>query len=94
MNADVTVRLYFRSDDGELQDAQQDFGLETFAGFLPAVGDVILEPGVYKGLDRRKFENRRLLTVVQRIFNPRDLENYVALVVDESTPTELQQDIC
>ncbi|TWH95329.1 hypothetical protein IQ35_01586 [Sphingobium wenxiniae] len=83
---EITVRLYKQMEDGKWEDFQQDYGLEDFAGFLPAVGDMILEPGVLQGLDRYKAENRKMLTVVQRIFNPRDLPNYVVLVVTEHTP--------
>ncbi|WP_398483595.1 hypothetical protein [Tardiphaga sp.] len=86
----VTVRLHYRKSDGTIEDAVQDYSLESFAGFLPAVGDTVLDPGVTQGLDRREPSNRRIWTVVQRMFNPRDLENYVALVVEERAPLETE----
>ncbi len=84
---EVTVRIYKQTQEGDWEDWQQDYGLEDFAGFLPAVGDLILEPGVLQGLNRYDPQNRKLLTVVQRVFNPRDLPNYVALVVEEHVPS-------
>jgi len=85
--AEVTVRIYEQTGD-EWTDWQRDCGLEDFGGFLPAVGDMILEPGVLQGLDRYDPVNRKLLTVVQRVFNPRDLPNYVVLVVEQHVPTK------
>ena len=83
---DVTIRLYEQTAAGDWHDWEEDYDLEAFAGFLPNVGDVILKPGVPQGLDRHDPQNRRLLTVVKRIFNPRDLQNYVVLVVEEHVP--------
>ncbi len=83
---EITVRLYEQTADGEWYDLQEDYGLEDFAGFLPAVGDMILKPGVLQGLERSDPKNRILFTVVRRIFNPRDLTNYVVLVVEEHVP--------
>lgn len=89
-SGDTTVRLYKQTADG-WDDWQQDYGLEDFAGFLPNVGDMILEPGVLQGLDRHDPNNRKMLTVKQRIFNPRDLKNYVVLVVEEHTPADRER---
>lgn len=91
--ADISIRLYYRRRDGTIEDAVQDIGLETFAGFLPAVGDTILDPGVTQGLDRYKPINRRIWTVVQRMFNPRDHEDYVALIVEERAPLPSEHDL-
>jgi hypothetical protein len=84
--AQTSVRLYYRQSDGTLEDAQQEFDLSSFAGVLPAAGDLILDSGVLQGLDRSDPANRRLWCVVGRVFNPRDLEDYVALVVEERPP--------
>ena len=84
--ADIAIRLYRRLADGTLEDSRQEFGIETFAGQVPAIGDTILVPGVLQGVDRHDPANRRLWTVVARVFNPRDMEDYVALVVDECSP--------
>ena len=86
--SDLTIRICFRRKMGEIEDGQEDFGLSTFGGVLPSIGDTILDPGVAQGLDRQDPANRRMWTVLGRIFNPRDLENYVALIVDEHTPTK------
>ena len=86
--ADTTIRIHMRGADGKVTDAQQDYGLEDFAGHLPQIGDTIVDPGVPQGLDRRKPENRDVWKVVDRVFNPRDLQDYVALVVEERKGTE------
>ncbi|HMM73937.1 MAG TPA: hypothetical protein PKC22_17220, partial [Rhodocyclaceae bacterium] len=52
-----------------------------------AVGDRILNPGVRQGLDRYSPANREIWTVVGRMFNPRDNEDYIALIVEERAPT-------
>lgn len=83
----ITIRIYERLEDGRIEDRQIDMGLEDFAGQCPALGDVILEPGVPQHLDRRDAANRLLWTVVGRIFNPRDLPDYIALIVEERSPT-------
>jgi hypothetical protein len=90
--ADIVIRLHYRAANGKIEDAQQDYGLETFGGFLPAVGDQVLDPGAAAaGVDRTARQNRRMWTVVQRVFNPRDIENYVAQIVEEHTPTENEE---
>jgi hypothetical protein len=85
---DTVIRLHYRKADGKIEDAQEDYGIESFAGFLPAVGDMILNPGVPTNLDRNDRNNRRIWTVVQRVFNPRDNHDYVALIVEERIPSE------
>jgi hypothetical protein len=90
----VTIRIHHQSSEGEWRDGEQDYSLKDFAGFLPDVGDMILEPGVLDGLDRNDPKNRRLLTVVQRVFNPRDMSDYVVLVVESRAPTDREQGVC
>jgi hypothetical protein len=68
---DVHIRIYFRETDGTLEDSQQDFGVESFAGVIPAVGDMIVDPGVLQGLNRHEPTNRRVWDVAGRVFNPR-----------------------
>src|SRR4051794_24562788 len=79
------LHLYCRLANGKIEDAQHTFDLSDFGGFLPAVGDKILDPGVPASLERHVPENRRLWTVVDRVFNPRDTKDFVALVI-ESCP--------
>lgn len=83
---DITIRLYFREANGTLVDGQEDYGIESFAGQVPAIGDMIVRPGVLQGLDRHDPANREIWDVVGRVFNPRDLADYVALVVEERKP--------
>ncbi|WP_226638625.1 hypothetical protein [Novosphingobium profundi] len=83
---DVHIRIYFRESDGTLEDSQQEFDIESFAGVIPAIGDMIVDPGVLQGLNRHDPKNRRVWDVVGRVFNPRDMVGYVALVVEERAP--------
>lgn len=84
---EINVRIYVRSEDGSVADDEETFGLETFAGVLPSIGDTILDPGVFAHLDRTLPESRTVWKVVDRVFNPRDLANYVVLVVEERSAT-------
>lgn len=84
--ADTHIRVYFREADGMLVDSQQEFDIESFAGLVPGVGDMIVKPGVPQGLDRHEPSNREIWDVVGRVFNPRDMNDYVALIVEERVP--------
>ncbi|MEZ0061441.1 hypothetical protein ACVII1_007117 [Bradyrhizobium elkanii] len=90
---DLTVRLYHRSSDGKVVDAVHDMELSNFGGALPNVGDWILEPGVPSHLDRLEPKNRNFWVVVQRVFNPRDNEDYIALIVEDRAPTSAEFDL-
>lgn len=81
--SEINIRIYVRDENGELHDAEETYEVSSFAGQVPVVGDVILEPGVRGGLDRGVAENRKIWTVTGRVFNPRDLENYIALIVEQ-----------
>jgi hypothetical protein len=83
---DAHIRIYFRGSDGVLEDSQQEFGVESFAGVIPAVGDMIVNPGALQGLNRHEAQNRRVWEIVGRVFNPRDMADYVALIVEERMP--------
>ncbi|MDI3307688.1 MAG: hypothetical protein QJR07_11365 [Acetobacteraceae bacterium] len=89
--ANPTIRIHFRRSSGEVEDGELDFDLSSFCGILPSIGDKILDPGVPKGQSRCDPANRRMWTVVGRVFNPRDRADYVVLVVDERIPTEEEQ---
>ncbi|MGY0791984.1 hypothetical protein ACW7BJ_21665 [Azospirillum argentinense] len=84
----VSIRIHFKRPTGQIEDGQQDFDLASFGGFLPSIGDMILDPGVLASLDRRQRQNRRMWTVVGRVFNPRDNADYIALIVEERQPNE------
>jgi hypothetical protein len=83
---DAHIRIYFRESDGTLVDSQQEFDGESFAGVIPAIGDMIVDPGVPQGLNRHDPKNRRVWNVIGRVLNPRDMEDYVALIVEERVP--------
>lgn len=78
----TSIRILYRDPDGKIYDGQVDFGPEHFAGQVPAIGDIILNPGVVQGQDRRMPQNRQIWTVVGRVFNPGDNEDYVSLIVE------------
>lgn len=88
---EMTIRLLYRTKDGTIEDGGHDCGLKQFAGVLPSIGDQILDAGVLSGRARDELCNRRLLTVVGRVFNPRDNQDYVALIVEERVPTEAER---
>jgi len=83
---DVHIRIYFRNADGTLEDSQQEFGVESFAGVVPAIGDMIVDPAVVQGLNRHEPTNRSVWDVVGRVLNPRDMDDHIALVVEERAP--------
>lgn len=80
-------RIYERDSDGQIEDRQHDMSLDDFGGQCPLVGDLIVEAGVPSHLDRSDPANRKIWTVVARVFNPRDLPDYIALIVEERAPT-------
>jgi hypothetical protein len=82
----TTIRIYERYPDGRIEDRQLDMSLEDFAGQCPAAGDIIVEAGVPQHLDRSDPANRLLWSVVGRVFNPRDLPDYIVLIVEERSP--------
>lgn len=87
---EVTIRIYHRKDDGSLVDGQEDYDLAFFGGTLPAIGDLIVNPAASAGVDRYDPGNRTVWAVVGRVFNPRDMKDYVALVVEERPPHETE----
>jgi hypothetical protein len=76
------------NEGGTIEDGKRDCSLAEFAGVLPSIGDQLLDPGVLSGLARDELRNRRLLTVVGRVFNPHDNQDCVALIVEERVPAE------
>ncbi len=90
---DVTIRILHRQPNGTIEDGQHDFDLASFGGVLPAVGDMILDPGVIQGRDRRDPANREMWTVVGRLFNPRDNADYIALIVETRPPRPEEREL-
>ncbi len=93
MANDVTIRLIYRDSEGAWQDGDEAFDLGSFAGYLPQVGDTILDPGVVSNLDRLDPKNRRLWKVVDRVFNARDFPDTVALIVEERSVSDSERSI-
>jgi hypothetical protein len=78
----TSIRILHRDPAGKIFDGGVEYGPEQFAGQVPAIGDTILDPGVIAGQDRNDPQNRSIWTVVGRVFNPRDREDAVALIVE------------
>lgn len=76
------IRILHRDPNGKVFDGGVDFDRAQFAGQVPLIGDTILDPGVLQGQDRHLPQNRQIWTVVGRVFNPRDNEEYVSLIVE------------
>ncbi|RVL69854.1 hypothetical protein CN140_35830 [Sinorhizobium meliloti] len=87
MTDDIAIRVYFRAESGLVADGQR-YDLSDFGGFLPAIGDQVLQPGVLQGIDRSQRKSRTVWTVVGRIFNPKDSPNHVCLIVEPRLGTE------
>ena len=79
------IRLYVVREDGTYADARDDFTLSDFGGVLPAVGDLIVDPGVRQDLDRDVAANRTVYEVVARYFqplsNPKSEHHYSCVLV-------------
>lgn len=84
--SEPAIVICFKQPDGKIIPDDSSYELSDFAGVVPAVGDKILAPGVQSGLDRRQPENRRIWTVLERIFHARDVPDCIALVVEERKP--------
>lgn len=76
------IRVLHRDPAGKIFDGGIEYGPEAFAGHVPMLGDMIVNPGVTQGQDRHMPQNRQIWTVVGRVFNPRDNEDGVALIVE------------
>ena len=81
------IRVLQRDETGKVSDFGNDFDPEHFAGQVPAIGDMILNPGVSSGKDRHDPRNREIWTVVGRVFNSRDNRDYVSLIVESRDGT-------
>lgn len=56
------------------------------------MGDLILAPWVGEDVDRGKPQNREMWEIRKRVFNARDMKDYITLVVRERplTPEEAE----
>ena len=65
-------------DDGMIVSTGEGYYLEDFGGVLPGVGDLIVDPGVVEGRDRREPSNRQIMEVEKRYFQPRtDMNEFI-----------------
>ncbi|XYD08801.1 hypothetical protein R1A27_28335 [Methylobacterium sp. NMS12] len=87
----VTIRLHYVEADGRAVDARRELRLDQCGGTVSAVGDEMLLPLVVG--ESLASAPRQLLTVKRRIFNPRDLPDYVALVCERRPVSEAEEDL-
>ncbi len=83
----TSIRILHRGSDGKVFDGGVDFDPVQFAGQVPMIGDSIVDSGVPQGQNRNDPQNRTIWTVVGRVFNSRDNEDYVSLIVESRDGT-------
>ena len=93
----IVIRLY-RCVGNVLEDTTEQFNLSQLAGTVPAVGDLIVDPGCLEGKDRENPVNRTIYEVISRYFLPgkhdEDSEDSsVAIVVKERTASTTEASI-
>ena len=84
----IAIRIFRLDSNGLLFDDEVDFELSDFGGVLPVAGDCILYPLVQQGGSRTEPEDREILTVESRLFNPRDMKDRVILICTVRPATE------
>ena len=97
MSKDTVVRLY-DTVGGALTDLEEEFSVnDDLGGTLPMPGDLIVDPGVPTGADRREPTDRTVYEVKARYFRPdkkpRDGIQYVVLVVGIRPGDEEERDL-
>ncbi len=89
--SETHVHLFY--DDGH--GCLRRFGtglLSSYGGVVPAVGDLIVEPHVAKGLDRGDAHNRTLHKVVARYFIAGE-EPHINLVIEDRSGMRHEREI-
>ena len=90
------IRLYVQDENGRLLDEREEYELPDFCGVVPVVGDLIVNPGVLAGRDRRDVINREVWEVISRYFLPHahgDELCYVVLGVTVRQGEDFEVDI-
>lgn len=83
---DPIVQVYFRNEEGRITDPSLNLSLDAFAGFLPHVGDVIVDPHTSLGIPQEQSTRGEVWAVVNRVFNPKDRIDHVVLIVERRPP--------
>jgi hypothetical protein len=89
--SETYVHLFY--DDGH--GCLRRFGTEplsSYGGAVPAVGDLLVEKSVAKGLDRNDVKNRTVHRVVARYFIAGD-ETHIHLVIEDRAGTHQEREI-
>lgn len=74
------IRLHLIDEAGAIVDTGTNLTLADFAGALPLPGDRIVQPPPSDLPDDAPSPERVMLDVVGRVFRPRDLAEFVALI--------------
>lgn len=88
-----SIRIYRTWEDGRIEDARQDFALEHLGGVVPTVGDYILNPAIRPQFPEGDPRRRTFWKVTARYLRPRDLDDYVAIVVEDVEAGEKEADL-
>lgn len=91
--AATLVRIYIRKADGKLEDTSEAYEVSNFGGIIPTVGDKFLNPWTSEQTTRNDPGNREIYTVLERVFNPRDLKDYVVLICSVSPCDENDREL-
>jgi hypothetical protein len=81
----TVIALFIEQRDGYYEKFD-DYDLEALGGEVPAVGDLIVDPGVLQGRDRSDPGSRSVHEVAARYFLPRTTDSdyvFIALLVKE-----------
>lgn len=76
--------VYLFVERGGSYERCDEYDLEALGGGVPAVGDLIVDPGVVQGKDRNDPADRDICQVVARYFHPRTTDSgdvFIALLV-------------
>jgi predicted sugar kinase len=89
--SETYVHLFYDDGYGCLRDAGAQ-PLSFYGGTAPAVGDLVVEKGVEKGVDRTDVRNRTIHKVVARYFIPGDTA-HIHLVIESRRGTHREREI-
>jgi hypothetical protein len=92
---DPYVVIYHQTSRGFEYD-REGYSIEEFGGVVPAIGDLIVYPGVPADSDRRDPASHTLYEVTRRYFKPAASENYgprIVLVVQSRLGEKSEGDI-
>lgn len=94
---EIAIRLHIENENtGRYEDIGWEYDFFHLANTVPVIGDLIVDPGVVKGLDRNNPANRTIYEVVARYFLPHahgDDLSYAAIIVKPRPATDKEASI-